>query len=81
MTKHNENLVMIMAGYPNEISALVVRSNPGLASRFKKYFHFTDYTNEELVQMIELNAIHYGYTLADGVNVFLHTRLAKDASR
>lgn len=76
MTKHNENLVIIMAGYPKEISALI-ESNPGLSSRFKKYFYFTDYTNEELVQMIELNAHRYGYTLADGVKAYLHTRLAK----
>ena len=48
MTKYNENLVVILAGYPNEMEALL-NSNPGLHSRFKKFFHFPDYRMEELI--------------------------------
>ena len=41
MTKHNENLVIVLAGYPNEMK-LLLESNPGLQSRFKKFLHFDD---------------------------------------
>lgn len=37
MTKHNENLVVVLAGYPNEMEKLM-SSNPGLKSRFKSSF-------------------------------------------
>lgn len=76
MTKHNENLVVILAGYPNEIRKLI-GSNPGLESRFKKYFHFQDYTTEELVEIVQLNAKEYGYTIADDVQSFLLRKIAE----
>ncbi|MGO4886495.1 AAA family ATPase [Anaerobacillus sp. MEB173] len=62
MTKHNENVVVILAGYPNEMEVLL-ESNPGLRSRFKKYFHFADYSAEEIVAIIERYAENYGYFL------------------
>ncbi|WP_169824134.1 AAA family ATPase [Anaerobacillus alkalidiazotrophicus] len=74
MTKHNENLVVILAGYPNETETLI-ESNPGLASRFKKYFHFSDYTIEELVQMVNLNANLYGYSIKEEVKTYVFSRL------
>ncbi|WP_243354260.1 AAA family ATPase [Bacillus litorisediminis] len=62
MTKHHENLVVIMAGYPNEMEELL-NSNPGLRSRFKKFFSFPDYSPEELVQIGERFCTKYAYTL------------------
>ena len=56
MTIHNENLVVILAGYANEMDQLL-DSNPGLRSRFKKFIHFPDYKDQELLQMIEWRAI------------------------
>ncbi|KGX92048.1 stage V sporulation protein K [Pontibacillus halophilus JSM 076056 = DSM 19796] len=64
MTKHNENLVVILAGYENEMRALI-RSNPGLASRFKKFFHFEDYSSDELLQMVHVHAEEYGFKLQE----------------
>ncbi|MGE8080902.1 AAA family ATPase [Peribacillus loiseleuriae] len=64
MTKHNENLVVVLAGYSNEMNSLL-ESNPGLRSRFRKFIHFPDYTTEELLQIIENYAIHYQYKLED----------------
>lgn len=62
MTKHNENLVVILSGYPDEMEKLLAM-NPGLKSRFKKFFHFPDYTTDELVQMATMYASRYGYQL------------------
>ncbi|UII54129.1 AAA family ATPase [Cytobacillus spongiae] len=63
MTKHNENLVVILAGYPNEMSILL-ESNPGLKSRFKKFFYFEDYSKAELLQIMEAYAEQYEYSIA-----------------
>ncbi len=76
MTKHNEHLVVILAGYPKEID-LLIQSNPGLETRFKKYFHFENYKINELVEMIDLSAKNYGYSMGDEVQSFLLTELAK----
>lgn len=62
MTKHNENLVVVLAGYPNEMEQLL-DSNPGLRSRFKKYFWFPDYSNRDLLEIMERYAETYQYQL------------------
>ncbi|WLR52570.1 AAA family ATPase [Bacillus tianshenii] len=73
MTKHNDNLVVILAGYTTEMKQLL-NSNPGLASRFKKYFHFPDYTADELTQLTEYYAESYSYELSEDAKryVFEH---------
>ncbi len=70
MTKHNENLVVILAGYPKEMDELL-KSNPGLKSRFKKFFHFSDYSNEELLQIIINYALHFQYHISSEAQVYL----------
>ncbi|GED72291.1 hypothetical protein BRE01_59930 [Brevibacillus reuszeri] len=62
MTRHEENLVIVLAGYPIEMNQLL-DSNPGLLSRFKKYVHFPDYTADELVLILEQAAHSSGYSL------------------
>jgi len=47
MEDYRDNLVVILAGYSNEIDNFI-RSNPGLRSRFPFQIEFKDYTNEEL---------------------------------
>ncbi|ASF39567.1 stage V sporulation protein K [Halobacillus halophilus] len=70
MTKHNENLVVILAGYQREMEQLV-ESNPGLSSRFKKYFHFPDYNEQELLEMTHFQAYQFGYTFNEWAEEFL----------
>jgi hypothetical protein len=50
MEDDRERLVVILAGYPYEMEMLL-RSNPGLSSRFSRQLEFVDYTPLELVQI------------------------------
>jgi SpoVK/Ycf46/Vps4 family AAA+-type ATPase len=70
MTKHNENLVVVLAGYPNEMDQLL-ESNPGLRSRFKKFFLFPDYSPEELLAIIEAYVEGYQYNLSEDARALL----------
>jgi len=51
MEDHRTGLVVIVAGYPNEMEAFL-NSNPGLRSRFARVLKFQDYTAEELLEII-----------------------------
>jgi len=70
MTKHNENLVVILAGYKQDMIRFI-NSNPGLASRFKKYFEFQDYQTEELLEIANYQIDHYSYQITDEAKDYL----------
>ena len=70
MTKHNENLVVVLAGYPKEMDQLL-ESNPGLRSRFKKFFLFPEYSAEELLAIIEAYLGSFQYQISDGAKALL----------
>ena len=57
---HRDEIVVILAGYPAEMAALVA-SNPGIESRFPRTIHFPDYTDDELVRIFDrlCRAAHY----------------------
>ncbi|MGG0719679.1 AAA family ATPase [Robertmurraya massiliosenegalensis] len=76
MTKQNENLVIILAGYPHEMEQLL-ESNPGLRSRFKKFFHFHDYTGAELIEIMEHYGANYQYELSIDAKSYLKDELSK----
>lgn len=80
MTKHNENLVVVLAGYQHEMEQLV-ESNPGLSSRFKKYFHFPDYDEQELIEMTHYHAGQYGYHFNEWAESFLFEKYRDHAIR
>lgn len=52
MEDHRDDLVVIVAGYP-DLMERFVNSNPGLKSRFNKYIYFEDYTPEELLEIFD----------------------------
>ena len=53
MENHRDDLVVIVAGYNDEMHKFI-DMNPGLASSFNKYITFDDYTPEELVDILNL---------------------------
>lgn len=53
MEDHKDNLILILAGYRNEMSNFI-QTNPGLRSRFPIHINFPDYSIDELVAIGEL---------------------------
>ena len=53
MEDDRDKLVVIAAGYEKEMQNFI-ETNPGLKSRFTKYFHFQDYNPVELFQLFKL---------------------------
>jgi SpoVK/Ycf46/Vps4 family AAA+-type ATPase len=65
MEDHRGELVVIAAGYPGEMKRLL-DSNPGLRSRFGKYFNFADYNPDELRAIFEIFCNKGGVSTIDG---------------
>ena len=50
MEDHRDDLIVIVAGYTGPMNEFL-ESNPGLKSRFNKFFDFPDYNGEELYKI------------------------------
>ncbi|MCD8004293.1 MAG: AAA family ATPase [Oscillospiraceae bacterium] len=66
MEDHRDDLVVIVAGYP-ELMDRFIHANPGLESRFNKYFYFEDYSGEELMEIFLSLCEKNGYALENAV--------------
>ena len=62
MEDHRDDLVVIVAGYTNLMTDFI-NSNPGLQSRFNKYFYFEDYDGDQLMQIFTGRCAKNGYVL------------------
>lgn len=67
MEKLRDEVVVIFAGYTNEIDDLL-SINPGFRSRVKSQVEFPDYSADELVEILHHMAEGQGYALAEGVD-------------
>ncbi|HXP11594.1 MAG TPA: AAA family ATPase, partial [Acidobacteriaceae bacterium] len=74
MEDHREELVVIVAGYEDEMKDFV-ESNPGLPSRFPRTVHFPDFTNEELVKIFENMCDYDKYVLSADAKQILRRHL------
>ena len=63
MEDHRDDLIVIVAGYDGPMQKFL-SSNPGLESRFNKYFYFPDYTGEQLLAIFKNQCQKNSYTLS-----------------
>ncbi len=63
MSDGKGDIAIMVAGYPKEMETFL-NSNPGLKSRFRNYFHFEDYTPDELVEIAAYAARKRDVTLS-----------------
>jgi SpoVK/Ycf46/Vps4 family AAA+-type ATPase len=72
MEDNRDNLIVIVAGYPEKMSRFL-SSNPGLKSRFNKYFYFEDYSPLQLVEIFGMFCRNSGFRLSREARIELHT--------
>ena len=53
---------MIVAGYVDEMETFV-HSNPGLESRFNRFWNFPDYSIDEMLAIFDMRCGKSGYTI------------------
>ena len=63
MEDHRDDLIVIVAGY-TDLMEKFIHANPGLESRFNKYFYFEDYTAPQLLEIFRSMCTRGGYTLS-----------------
>ena len=76
MEDYRSRLVVIAAGYTDEM-ARFVESNPGLKSRFNRYFYFNDYTPGELVAIFKKMCKDSHFSPTEEANQKLKTLLTE----
>ena len=69
MEDHRDDLIVIVAGY-TDLMGEFIHSNPGLESRFNKYFYFDDYNGEQMLQIFRSMCKKNGYTLDAGAEEY-----------
>ena len=74
MEDHRDNLVVIVAGYRDEMK-IFLNANTGLISRFNKFIDFEDYTNEELIRILESMAGKAGLTIEENALIEVENKL------
>lgn len=72
MENKRGQFAVIVAGYPDEMTRFL-DSNPGLRSRFDQTWYFRDYTNQELVTIVENYISKNDYLLGEGSQESLTT--------
>ena len=69
MEDHRDDLIVIVAGY-TDLMGEFIHSNPGLESRFNKYFYFDDYDGGQLYQIFQSMCEKNGYTLDEAAGAY-----------
>ena len=64
MEDNRDNLAIIVAGYTDKMEAFL-SSNPGLKSRFNRYWKFEDYTPQQLVAIFESFSMNSGFRITE----------------
>lgn len=59
MEDHRDDLIIIVAGYTEEMKSFL-KCNTGLVSRFNKFIDFPDYSDQELLEILDVMAANVG---------------------
>ena len=70
MEDYRDRLVVIVAGYTDEMERFV-DSNPGLKSRFTKFYYFDHYKADELLEIFNIRLKANKYKLQEGASKIL----------
>lgn len=70
MEDMREGFAVIAAGYTDEMERFI-NSNPGLKSRFSRYFYFDHYTPDELVKIFNIFSDNVEFKLSSDADVKL----------
>ncbi len=65
MEDHRDRLAVVVAGYTDEMQDFIT-SNPGLKSRFGRYFYFDNYSPAELLQIFDIFVDNATFTITPG---------------
>ena len=79
MEDDREDFIVIMAGYKDEMKMLL-KSNPGIRSRFRHHFEFEDYSAQEMLDIFLLFANEQDYKVHKDAKAAL-LPLLKEAKR
>lgn len=74
MEDHRDDLIVIVAGYTDRMERFI-HANPGLESRFNKYFFFEDYDGKQLMEIFRSMCKKNGYTLSEEGEQFMEKDL------
>lgn len=55
ITEHKGEILVIVAGYTNDMHEFIEKGNPGLKSRFPNWIEFPSYTCDDLLDILLLN--------------------------
>lgn len=64
MEDHRDDFVVIVAGYTEEMQRFL-KANTGLYSRFNKFITFSDYTDEELLLILDSMMAEAGFCMTE----------------
>ncbi|MEG2775477.1 MAG: AAA family ATPase [Acetivibrio sp.] len=76
MEDHRDNLVVIVAGYKEEMKSFL-DSNTGLVSRFNKFISFEDYSVSELLDILKSMAEKAGVEFSEEALEYVEKQLTK----
>lgn len=65
LSDHKDNLMVIIAGYENELQSTFFKANRGLDSRFMWRFVMDEYTDKEMMAIFKKKVVEEGWELVD----------------